>query len=265
MLHDDDRGLISAGSVKSKNNWRNQSVLKCAHIDCGMQSCMRGIPFRTWDKALLERSMGIRNFDRDDKIFSEGDASSGLYCLRSGLVVLSYKDAIRSDKALRMVEPGDLMGYRSLFAEESHVTTAEALTACHICFFPKKTIIRLTDTYPLFSRMLFRKLASDRGSQNALFMRDQHLPIKLRLIQFLRMMEKQYGITTRDGTVNVQLPVMRRQIASLISARPESVARAITELKREGLAIVDKRNVTIPNPGALDHILYRNEEWDQRE
>ncbi len=260
MFHNDDSGAICAGAEKSEKNWRTQLVPKCAHVDCGIQSCMRDVPFRTADKALLERSMGVRNFDRGDKIFSEGVASSGLYCVRSGLVLLNYKDAIRSDKALRLVGPGDLMGYRSLFADEPHVTTAEALTVCNICFFPKTPIIRLTDTYPLFSRMLFRKLARDRGSRNGLVMREQHLPIKLRLIHFLRMMEKQYGITSRGGAVCVQLPLMRRQIASLLSARPESVARAITELEREGLAVANGRNITIPNPRALYHMLDSNDE-----
>ncbi len=216
---------------------------------------MREVPFRTADAAILEQSTLVRNFERGDKIFSEGEAAAGLYCVRSGVALLSYRDAFRADKAVRMVGSGDLVGSRSLFAEEPHITTAEALTACHFCFFPKTTIVRLTDSYPLFSRLLFRKLARDRGSRNALFIREQHLPVRFRFIHFLRMMQKRDGITNGDGGVCVKLPIMRRQIASLLSARPESVARAITELEREGLALFDGRNVTIPDPGALYRIV----------
>jgi CRP-like cAMP-binding protein len=261
MLDHEHSSAESTDTEHSASDCRAPLELKCAQVDCGMHSCTRKIPFRAPDEAMLKRSMSVRNYDRGDQIFSEGDASSGLYCVRSGLVLLSYKDALQSDRAVRLVGHGDLMGYRSLFAEEHHVTTAEALTACHICFFPKMLITRLTDTYPLFSRMLFRNLASDSGSRNALFMRDQHLPVKLRLIQFLRMMEKQYGNTSKGG-VRIQLPIMRRQIASLLSARPEAVARAITELEREGLTVFDRRKVTIPNPGALYRILDNTDERD---
>ncbi len=264
MLDYEHSGAASADAGHSASDWRAPLELKCAQVDCGIRSCMRNIAFRAIDEAMLKRSMRVLDYDRGDHIFSAGDASSGLYCVRSGLVLLSYKDALRSNRAVRVVRHGDLMGYRSMFAEEHHVTTAEALTACHICFFPKMLITRLTDTYPLFSRMLFRTLASDSGSRNALFMRDQHLPVKLRFIQFLRMMEKQYGKTSQGGTVRIQLPIMRRQIASLLSARPESVARAITELEREGLTVFDRRKVTIPNPGALYRILDSADERDRR-
>ncbi len=245
----------SANGDELERPWRVGPTITCAHIGCGLQSCIRDVPFRTADTTILERSTLVRNFERGEKIFSEGDAAAGLYCVRSGVALLSYKDAFRADKAVRMVGSGDLVGSRSLFAEEPHVTTAEALTGCHVCFFPKTTIVRLTDTYPLFSRLLFRKLARDRGSRNVLFIREQHLPIRFRFIHFLRMMEKRYGVTNGNGNVCVKLPIMRRQIASLLSARPESVARAITELEREGLAIFDGRDVTIPDPNALYRII----------
>lgn len=231
--------------------WRVDPKIKCAHIGCGLQACVADVPFRHADAAMLERSTLVRDFERGEKIFSEGDPAAGLYCIRGGVALLSSKDALRAERAVRMVGPGDLVGYRSLFAEEPHVATAEALTACHICFFPKTTILRLTDTYPQFSRLLFRKLARDQGSKKGFFIREQHLPIRLRFVHFLRMITSRYGVVGDSGSVSVKLPIMRRQIASLLSARPESVARAITELEREGLATFDGRNVTIPDPDAL--------------
>ncbi len=248
-------GRATAETVRPDQQWRVDATIKCAHIDCGMQPCMVEVPFRTTDAVMLERSTLVRNFERGEKIFTEGDAAAGLYCVRGGVALLSYKDALRAERAVRMVGPGDLVGYRSLFAEEPHMTTAEALTACHVCFFPKTTIVRLTDTYPMFSRLIFRKLARDLGSRSGLFIREQHLPIRFRFIHFLRMMATRYGIANRNGVVCVKLPIMRRQIASLLSARPESVARAITDLERAGLAVFDGRNVTIPDTRALYRII----------
>lgn len=255
MTQKDFRGRAVAEAARSEAQWRIDPTIKCAHIGCALQSCVTQVPFRSADAAMLERSTLVRNFERGEKIFSEGDPAGGLYCIRGGVALVSYKDALRAERALRMVGPGDLVGYRSLFAEEPHITTAEALTACHICFFPKTTIMRLTDTYPMFSRSLFRKLARDQGSRNGFFVREQHLPIRLRFVHFLRMMGTRYGTVGDSGSIRVKLPMMRRQIASLLSARPESVARAITELEREGLAVFDGRNVTIPDPDALYRII----------
>ncbi len=245
----------SADVDETRRRWRTKSTVKCAHINCGLQSCIVDVPLRTADALLLDRSTQVRHFERGQQIFVEGDAPAGLYCVRSGVALLTYKDAFRADKAVRLVGSGDIIGYRSLFAEEPHGTSAEALTPCHVCFFPKAIIVRLADAYPLFSRLLFRKLAREMGTQTGAFIREHHLPVRLRFIHFLRVMQQRYGIDDARGGICVHLPIMRRQIASVLSARPESVARAIAELERGGLAEFHGRDVFIPEPRALYDIV----------
>ncbi len=202
------------------------------------------------DMQVLEKSMIFRSHARGDRIFSQGDDPTGLFCLRSGHVLLWHKDSFRYKTAFRVVGPGEIMGHRSLFGDDAHAATAQALTSCDVCHYPGDVVLNLVDQYPSFARCFFRMLARDRGPRDALVLRGQHIPIRVRLVNLLLVMMKSEHCD-KGGACILQLPVMRRDIAALLATRPESVARAIKQLGNERVAIFKGRSVTIPNIDVL--------------
>ncbi len=223
---------------------------KCAGIGCKMREQIRGSDLPHADVQSLEKSISVQGFGRGDTIFAQGSLASGLYCLRSGHAILWHADAFNYKTAFRVVGPGEMMGYRSLFGEDPHVATAQALTACDVCYYPKDSVLRLIDEHPGFARHFFRILARDRGPKDALILRGQHIPIRIRLVNLLLLMLT-HEMSDRNAAYVIQLPMLRRDIAALLAARPESVARAIKELGRDGIATFTGRTVDIPDVNAL--------------
>ncbi len=223
---------------------------KCAGIGCKLREHIRCSDMPAADVTRLENTMVVRTVTRTEKIFSQGADATGLYCLRSGHALLWHADIFNHKTAFRVVGPGEMMGYRSLFGEDAHAATAQALTACDVCYYPKKVVLQLVDEFPGFARRFFRTLARDRGPRDALLLRGQHIPVRTRLINLLLLMNTD-EMCPDDGECVLKLPMLRRDIAALLAARPESIARAIKELGQDGIAIFSGRTVTIPNLDAL--------------
>jgi CRP/FNR family transcriptional regulator len=202
------------------------------------------------DMAILEESMVVQSRLRDENIFSQGDKATGLYCLRSGHALLWHMDAFKYKTAFRIVGAGELMGHRSLFGEDPHAATAQALTDCDVCYYPKKIVLRLIDEVAGFAQGFFRTLARDRGPRDALVLRGQHIPVRIRLCNLLLMMIKNENCAKGSACI-LTLPILRRDIAALLATRPESIARAIKELRDNGIAIFKGRTVSVPNLVAL--------------
>lgn len=201
--------------------------------------------------ASLEKKRIARTYSAGDRLFAQDEVPDGMYCLQSGHVLLWHSDRFGHKTSFRMVGPGELIGYRSLLGNDPHSANAEALDACHACFFPRVDVEQFIYCNPSVTRQFFRILARDRGPPDALLLRGQHLSIRIRLIYFLLIMKAHHGRRGTDGTLVYNLPLSRTNIASLIGARPETVTRAIKELKRDGVAIFQNRRVLVPDAKKL--------------
>jgi CRP/FNR family transcriptional regulator len=215
-----------------------------------MHCHMRDSDMTASDVAVLEESMVVRTYRRDDKIFSQGSKATGLFCVRGGYALLWHLDDFKYKTAFRVVGAGELMGYRSLFGEDLHTATAQALTACDACYYPKDVVLQLIDEFPSFTRRFLRALARDRGPRDALVLRSQHIPVRIRLCNLLLMMIKDENCE-KGGTCILKLPILRRDMAALLATRPESITRAIKELRDDGIVVFKGRTVSVPNLDAL--------------
>jgi CRP-like cAMP-binding protein len=103
----------------------------------------------------------------------------------------------------------------------------------------------------MLGRKFLKALARDRGAPDGLLLRGQQLPLRIRLIHLLLILKDRYAENKPDGSLSFELPLLRRDIAALLGTRAESVARAIKELKKDGIANFKGRNVLIPDEGRL--------------
>lgn len=199
------------------------------------------------EAAALERKRYRRIYRRGETIFRQDDEPQGIYCIETGYVLLWCMDAFGNETALGLNTPGESMGYRSLFAEAPHAATARALTDCRVRLIPRDIVERLLDANPAFSRRLLRTLARDHGPPQALLLRGQHLPLRVRLINLLLILKDRCAEVQPDGALVFELPLARHDLAAMVGVRPESIARAFKELEGEGLLLIRRRRVTVPS------------------
>jgi len=223
----------------------------CAGIGCVMMQNAHAGDGESSVTRMLDQWRIVHIYRTGERIFAQDQLPAGLYCLQSGHILLWRIDAFGFKTSFRMVSPGELVGYRSLLGDDPHAATAEALSECRICYYPKQKIESLIFGDPDLTRQFFRMLARDRGPPEALLLRGQHLPVRVRLVYLLLTTKDRHAELTQDGQLIYHLPLSRKNIASLIAARPETVTRAIKELGEDGVAVFHNRKVVVPNPAKL--------------
>lgn len=223
----------------------------CAGIGCIMMEHARASDVDTSAARLLQQGRVTHVYRTGDRLFAQGQLPAGLYCVQSGNILLWHIDAFGFKTSFRTVSRGELIGYRSLLGDDRHAATAEALSECHVCFYPKQNLEALIYGDAGLTRQFFRMLARDRGPADALLLRGQHVPVRVRLVYLLLTTKDRHAEHAADGALIYRLPLSRKNIASLIGARPETVTRAIRELSRDGVAMFHNRKVIVPDPAKL--------------
>jgi CRP-like cAMP-binding protein len=202
--------------------------------------------------ALLDRTRRRHGHRQGETIFNQDDEPQGIYCLEEGHVLLWRLDAFNNETAFQVVSSGEMLGCRSFFAEEHHAATARALVDCRAYLIPRTTMHQLLDSNPALVRWFLRAIASDPGPPDALLLHGSHVSIRMRLVNLLIILKDLFASADPEGQLVYELPVGRREIAALVEARPETVARAIRELDKEGLASFHRRRVVVPR---LDRLI----------
>jgi len=219
----------------------------CKTKHCAMTRLAIEAGFSETDIQFYKQHCKFKTFSQGENIYLQNTHATGIYCLQSGYVMLWHKDEIGNDIGFRVVGAEDIFGHRAFFGENPHTATAVALTNCAICQHYKSTINPLLDRYPSLAKIFLRLVASDRGPPDSLLLRNTHLPVKLRLINLLLILKRDFAKQHVNGELVFELPLYRKDISTMIAARHETVTRAIKELHQDALAHFHRRTVVVPD------------------
>ncbi|MBP7146896.1 MAG: Crp/Fnr family transcriptional regulator [Acidobacteria bacterium] len=184
-------------------------------------------------------------------IFYQGNPCLGLHCLESGVVALRKVDERGNSVIVRLGHAGDTLGYVAFFAQRLYSTSAECLGECRTCFIDRAALRELLGRNPALGQRFLGRLAANLEQAEELRLEAAASPLLARLAQLLLTLKNRLGAVADDGTLGINLPLSRRDLAAMLGARPETISRAIAQLERRGLAHFTGRRVTIPDLDAL--------------
>lgn len=226
--------------------------------DCGACRTCAKAEWRLLDDAGVARLTKARHtvvYREGETVFHQSDDALGIYCIESGKVLLHQYDAFGNETGFRVTPDGETIGWRSFFADQPHAATAVALADSRICFIHGADLKPLIRDYPDLALAFLKTLAKDRGPQEALLLRSPVLPVRVRVINLVLIFARQQVGPDHTGEVAFTLPVKRRQIASMVGVRDETLSRALSSLNEEGLFEIAGRKVNIPNYEALQRVV----------
>jgi CRP-like cAMP-binding protein len=213
-----------------------------------------GFPVRILTGEELRRlQRGLREIAhrRRHCIFRQDDLPDGIHCVASGEVLLESIDRDGNQTAFFIAATGDLIGYRSLFADQPHAATARTLSPCRTYFVPAALVHGLIVENPALAREFLRLLARDPGPIAAPLLRNPYIPAASRLSHLILVLGDRFGSRTSGQGFTCSLPVTRTDIAALIGVRRETVARLLQELEQAGILRLDERNIIVSDPEEL--------------
>jgi CRP-like cAMP-binding protein len=175
--------------------------------------------------AVLEKSKVIHNFKANDIIFREGDAPTGIFIVDRGLAKVEVTSENGSTHTLRLVGPGGVLGYRSLFASEPYHATAIAAEDAVTSFIPKKDVEDLFNSHPQLAMKLLAHISKDLRLAEAKWLDQMDKGAPERIAAALLYLQDHLA----NGTWT------RREIAAWAGTTPETVIRTLALFEKEGL------------------------------
>jgi len=223
--------------------------LSCTTCDAREHSEWCSLPHE--EVATLDRSKTCNLYKPGQVIFYQGNQCLGLYCIESGTVAIRRTDTAGNSMLVRLATRGHTLGYRTFFAGGEYSASAEALSECRICFVDRSTVERLMEDQPTLAVNFMHRMALELGESEEARLQTYTMPVRARFAQLLLSLKGRYGMVHDDGTLDIELPLARQDMASMLGTRPETIARVIRELEQDDVAHFDGRHARIPDLDAL--------------
>lgn len=189
----------------------------------------------------LEGQCQTLTYKRRDIVYHQGDQPKGVYFIKEGLVGLVGVSGGGAEHLLRLFKKDQVLGHRSLLAEEAYHGTARALENSTLLFLPKEMFFNTCSTLPEIAKTLLRVMAKELGRAETQRMEVSEADVLRRTasaVLYLTDLDPDHNWT-------------RQEIASFCGSTAPSVIRALAELETRGLLLQDGRKITVSNRDAL--------------
>lgn len=164
-------------------------------------------------------------FKSGQTIFYQGNEPLGLFVLQNGLVKLEANTLEGSSNTLRLLGPGQALGYRSMFAGEAYQASAICVEDCTLCFLPKNLLLPLVQKYPKVAVNLLHQLAIDLRVAEEKWITQVNKGAPERVAEALLFLHEHFQ--DQQWT--------RREIAQWAGTTPETVMRTLSQFEKDGL------------------------------
>lgn len=190
-----------------------------------------------------------RTFRRGDRLFLEGDRADVVYVVVEGKARVYTGTAEGNEVTISVRGPGDLIGEMgALDPGSARSASVIALDPLRCRVIAAAELDAFLATHPTATLALLRVLIGRLRDSDRRRTEFGSYTTTRRLARLL--VEEVEG---PDATAPVGLALSQHELAGLIGASRESVARALAELRSRGLVATGRRTITIRDPAGLRH------------
>ena len=206
---------------------------------------------RVDEGALLHvaRHLRRRRFRRNEVIFHQGDPGDSLHVVVSGSVKVVLPSAEGEEAIIATLRPGDFFGELSLLDGSPRSATVMALDAAETMALPRSVFHELLDKDPGLRDALLEGLAHElrrlTGHVEELHFLDLAGRLAMRLTRLAREMDP------TSAEVRLDWPYTQSDLASMIGGTRQSVNRLLSGLVDDGLVVIERDTLIIPDVEAL--------------
>lgn len=228
-------------------------------IDCSeCRFCSEGV-FRGMDPALLpeiESHKSVLQFQRGQTVCAEGMPPWAVYCIREGSVKI-YRTGDRGEiQILRLRMPGDVIGLRSMAADEPFTCSADAMEKTVVCVLPRDFFVGLIRRSGELAAAVMSRLARNQRRTEDLMMALSQRSARRRLAQLLLYLED-FPAAAGPGGRPRGIRLKRLEMAQMIGVSSETLSRIMRGFVEQGLVAADRREIELLDQDALRSVATR--------
>lgn len=188
--------------------------------------------------------------DAVEQAYAAGSDMSQLMVVHTGRIKVARTSAGGQEQVIRILGPGDFIGEAAFLTGSRPDHAAQALEPTELCVFHHADLGRLVQRHPSIGLRMLQGVSERLNATEARLASVMSGSVTSRLADYLLSLPAKPG---PDGTVEVVLPIAKKDIASLLSTTPESVSRQLRKLTDSHvIAQGQPRRITITDVTALN-------------
>lgn len=228
------------------------------HIDM-KQLCISKVPIFNHLTAeemvkILELSVSNR-YEKGEIIYHPDDHSQNLFIIHKGKVKIYRLSESGKEQLLRILEPGDFMGELSLFTTTPLSGYAEAIEGTEICMIHHNDLHQLISKHPTISLKILEEFSVRLNRMESL-LEKLNSNVEERIISYFIELLKEKGISPTSPTIDITLPMSKKDFASFIGTTQETLSRKLSSFQQQGfIKQSGQRHISILNMKALHELI----------
>lgn len=226
--------LVSAAATPlgpSAGPARVAALLRTSHF-------LRGVPAPVIDK--LAAHATVRDLAVGARLWREGDVATGFHVIASGLVTIRRSLASGAEVIVAIFgsreNVGDTAALEGSRYPAEAVVTSEAATVIKV---DAQRVLEQSALCPALALALQQALCRHAAALRTKVEILSAGTVRARLANLFLHLASRFGDELADGTVAVPVALSRTTLASLVSARTETVIRALRPWERAGVVVTD--------------------------
>ncbi len=205
-------------------------------------------------RAGLKEKFSRAQLDRGQFVFFEGDASSALYIVESGVIEANVIHGDGKVYIFHFIFPGEVFGEGVLYGQEHVPFSAVARREASIHKISREDLLPFLEQDPGFERHLLRMVGAmlDGSYVKARCIAGERVERRVACI-LLKTLDESAGMYGCGERLDSHLT--NRDISGLIGSTEETVSRVMSRLKKEGIVGTKDKQLVVLDKEALMQFL----------
>lgn len=222
------------------------------------ENCVRRVPLfadlSAEQQDLVATMARPRHLVDGEFIHGVGEQTGTMFVVHSGAVKVHRPLPSGRQQLLRVVQPGDTLGEHAFLTGSAPLEEAQAVDDTRLCVFVHDDLNKLLERYPAIAQRMLRTLGERLAhTEHRLTLNTQS--VEVRIADYLLQQPLLRPPNGADGGLQVQLPLNKKDVASLLGTTPESLSRALGRLRAKKMVCIDDDVVTLVDPDGLEQLV----------
>lgn len=216
------------------------------------------------ERAALEEAGRSGEYAAGSLLSRQGEDPDHVLIILDGWVKMTAGRAGGHEVTLAIRGPHDTIGESVWLSGRPQAANVKALNRVRVLAIPSEQFAGFLNTYPHAAQVLARATAGRMDDADRRMTSRAGASGPKLLAMLLLDLAERYGEPSADGTVTLPLPLTQHELAVMIGRARETVARALTAWRREGVVVTRRMRIVIRDLDALREVVDDSFQKDAR-
>lgn len=182
-----------------------------------------------------------RAYRKKDLLYAEGNYPRGIFFITAGKVKTCKFNEEGKEYVTGLFKEGDFIGYSALLEETAYADAAMAMEDAEAVIIPKEEFFSLLYSNRDVAGKFIKMLSGNVAEMENRLIRLAYNSVRKRVAEALLMLQDRYA----KAGENLDMAISREDLASIVGTATETVTRALSDFRQEGLINIKGSQVTI--------------------